>query len=99
MFVIEGEGFVIIINRRQIWVNKNVGQSAPFTTLLRLYFAIAFSLPSTFPLILISPIFWITNAWLGFNVIKPGIFNTTTRSPNILACNRASVTTNAFVEI
>jgi hypothetical protein len=61
--------------------------------------AIRFAGPTTVPHILIFPIFRITNAWFGFYVVKPGVFNAWAAGPYIFASHRAGVTSDAFVQI
>ena len=99
MLVIEGEGFVVIIDLRQIGVGEDVRENAPLAADLGFDFAIGFAFPATLPLLLVFPIFRVTNARLCFDVVEPGVFHALSVGPNVLARHRAGVTADALVEV
>src|SRR5690606_39872482 len=67
--------------------------------LTRLQLAGRGALPATVPLILVLPFLWITDARLGLDVVEPGVLDTVTAGPHILAGDRAGVATDALVQV
>src|SRR6185437_3084469 len=99
MLVVEGEGLVIVVDLGQMRIGKNLRENREPAALLRCNLAVLLALPAAAPALLILPIFWITNARLGLDIVKPRIFHTLTRGPDVLAGPRAGMAPDAFVEV
>ena len=97
--VVEGEGFVVVVNLRQVGVAEDLHQQRPFATLLGHDGAIGLADPATLPLVLVFPLFGIANAGLGLDVVEPGVFHTGAVGPDVLAGDGTGVATNALVQV
>src|SRR5690606_16890073 len=67
--------------------------------LFRLNLAVFLAFPAAFPAVLILPVLWIAYAWLGFDVIEPGVFHAAARRPNVFAGHGACMAPDAFIEV
>src|SRR3546814_8116598 len=61
--------------------------------------AVLASDPTALPAVLVLPVFGITYAGLGLDVVEPDIFHAFTVGPNVLAGDRAGVAPNTLVEV
>ncbi|SAJ32564.1 Uncharacterised protein [Enterobacter cloacae] len=99
ILVIEGEGFIVIVNLRQDGVSENLRQHAHFAAEARGQHAVNTADPAALPLILIFPVFRIADTRFGFDVIKPRVLHPFAPGPDVLTGDRAGVAANAFIEI
>ena len=99
MLVVEGEGFVIIVDFRQVRIGEDIGKNAPFGAHARLELAVFLAQPAAIPALLVFPFLGISDARLGLDIVEPGIFDAFARGPDILAGHRTGVAPDAFVEV
>jgi hypothetical protein len=99
MLVVEGERLVVVVDLRQIRVGEDVRQHPPLAADARLDPAILATQPAAPPLVLVLPFLGIANAGLGLDVVEPGVLDTFTAGPDVLAGHRAGVTADALVEV
>ena len=99
MLVIEGERLVIVVDLGQIGVAEDLGENRQTPALLGDDLAIGLALPAAAPALLVLPILGIADAWLGLDIVEPGIFHALAGGPHILAGDRAGVAADAFVEV
>jgi hypothetical protein len=99
MFVVEGEGFVVVVDLGQIRIGEDVGEDAPLAADSGLDPAVSLAGPAALPLLLVLPFLGITDAGLGLDVVEPRVFHALPVGPDVLAGHRAGVTADAFVEV
>ena len=99
MRMIDGEGFVVVIDFRQVRIGEDVGQHAPFGAHARLQLATRAAHPAAVPLGLIFPLARVADARLGFHVVEPGVFHPFPRGPNVLAGDRTGMAADALVQV
>ena len=85
MLVIEGERLVIVVDLGQIGVAEDLGENRQTPALLGDDLAIGLALPAAAPALLVLPILGIADAWLGLDIVEPGIFHTLAGGPHVLA--------------
>src|SRR5262245_8910305 len=95
ILVLEVEGFVVVVYFGQI----GIGEDTPLPSKLGADLAVGQAPPATLPAILVFPVLWIADTGLGLDIIEPGVFNAFARRPHILACDRAGMAADTFVEI
>src|SRR6185312_17277665 len=74
-------------------------KNAPFGAHARLELAVFLAQPTAIPALLIFPLFGVSHAGLGLDIVEPGIFDAFARGPDILAGHRTGVAPDAFVEV
>ncbi len=99
VLVVEVEGLVVVIDFRQVRVGEDVRQHAELAADARDDGAVGVTLPAALPLLLVLPLFRVTDAGLGFDVVEPGVLDAFAAGPDVLAGDRAGVATDAFVEV
>jgi hypothetical protein len=99
VLVVEVERLVVVVDGRQVRVGEDVRQHAELAANARVDRAILVAHPAAVPLVLVFPLFRVTNTGLGFNVVEPGVFHAFTAGPDVFAGDRAGVATDAFVEV
>ena len=99
MFVVEGERFVVIINLRHHRVGEDFGYYAHLAAQTRAYLAIHIADPAALPLFLIFPVFRITNARFGFDVVKPCVLHAFASGPDVFTGHRTGMAADTFIEI
>jgi len=67
----------------QVRVGEDIRQHAPLATDTRFDITGGCTLPATVPLILVLPLFRVTNTRLRFNIVEPRIFHTFTGGPYV----------------
>lgn len=75
MLVIEGKGFVIVVNLRQVRVGEDFGEDRQASPLFGCDLAVLLSLPTTLPALLVLPVFGIADAGFGLDVVEPSVFH------------------------
>src|SRR6516162_3563727 len=99
VLVVERKRLVVVVDLRHVRIGKDVRQDGPASSLLGYYLAALLALPATLPALLILPVLRIADTRLGLDIVEPGVLHALARGPNILACHRAGVTPDAFVEV
>src|SRR5690242_15063612 len=99
MFIVEGEGFVIVVNLGQVRIGEYVGENSPLGTHARLQLAVLFAQPTAIPALLVLPLLGITNTRLGLDIVEPRVFDALARGPYILAGDRTGMAPDALVEV
>ena len=99
VFVVEGEGFVVVVDLRQVGVGEQVRQDAQLAALARFQLAGRGALPAALPLFLVFPFLGIADAGFRFDVVEPGVFDAVAAGPDVLAGDRASVAADALVQV
>ena len=99
VLVVVGERLVVVVDRRQVRVGKQVRQNAQLAPLARLELAARGAHPAPVPLLLVLPLLGIADTGLGLDVVEPGVFHAITAGPDVLAGHRAGVATDALVQI
>src|SRR5690606_34497303 len=99
VLVVEGEGFVVVVDFRQVGVGEDVRQYPPFAADTRVDAAVGIAHPAAAPLLLVRPFLWVADARLGLHVVVPGVFDPFTAGPDVLAGDRAGVAADALVQI
>ena len=76
VLIIKIEGLVVVLDLRHIPGLLNIfANTFNLAADARFYITILLTLPTAVPFILIFPLIGKTDAWLGFNVIEPGILH------------------------
>ncbi|MOA22270.1 hypothetical protein D3C78_1428170 [compost metagenome] len=99
VLVVKVERFVVVIQAWQVRVGKDVRQHPELAADARVDAAVAVADPAALPLVLVFPLFRVTDPRLGFDVVEPGVFHAFTAGPDVLAGDRAGVATDAFVQV
>ncbi|WP_419721859.1 hypothetical protein [Salmonella enterica] len=99
MLIIEGKGFIVIIDLRNHRVGENFANYPHFAAQTGPYLAINITNPTALPLLLVFPIFGIANTRFSFDVIEPCVFHPFTSGPDVFTGDGAGVTANTFIEI
>src|SRR6185437_8181184 len=99
VLVIEGEGFVIVVDLGQIGIGEDVRQDAPLRPDSRFDLAVLLTTPAAIPALLVFPVLRIADAGFGLDVVEPCVFHAFPVRPNVLAGDRAGVAPDALVEI
>ena len=99
ILVVEGEGFVIVVNLRHLRVGEDFRQHPQLAAETRGQLAGNTADPAALPGFLILPVFRIADAGLGFDVVKPGVLHAFAPGPDVFAGHRAGVTADAFIKI
>ena len=99
MLVIVGEGFVIVVDARQLRVGEDFCQHANAVAEARRQLTGDPADPAALPLLLVFPVFRVADTGFGFDIVKPGVFHPFASGPDVLAGDRAGMAADAFVEI
>ena len=99
VLIIKGKRLIIIVDLRYHRIGEDFGDDAHFAAQTRAYFAINVAHPAAFPHLLVFPVFWITDAWFGFDVVKPGVFHSFTSGPDVFTGDGTGVAADAFIKI
>ena len=99
MRVVEGEGFVVIVNLGQVRVRKDAHQQFPARALARLDLAVRFSNPAAIPFVLVLPLLGVADAGFGLDIVEPCVFHAGPAGPDVLAGDRTGVATDALVQV
>src|SRR4051812_15069527 len=99
MSVVESERLVVVIDLRQVGIGENLHQQLPFAALAWSDRAVTSAQPAAVPLVLVLPLLRIADAGLGLDVVEPCVLHARPARPHVLARDRASVATDALVEI
>ena len=85
MLVIEIERLVVVVDLGQIRVGEDVRQYPETATDLRADLAGAVAHPAALPLVLVLPLFRVTDTGLGLDVVEPRVFHAFTAGPYVFA--------------
>jgi len=99
MGIIEGEGFVVVVDFRQVGVHEYLGEHAELAAEARGDFPASVAHPAALPLLLVLPVLGIADAGLGLDVVEPGVFDAVAAGPDVFAGDRAGMAADAFVEV
>src|SRR5215472_8895953 len=99
MLVIVGEGFVIVVDFRQMWVGEDLREDRESPALLRRDLAVLLALPPAVPAFLVLPVLGIADARLGLDIVEPRVFHALTRGPHVLAGDRAGMAADTLIEV
>ena len=99
MLVIKGKRLIVVVNLRYHRIGEDLGDDAHFAAQTRAYFAINVAHPAAFPYLLVFPVFRITDARFGFDVVKPGVFHPFASGPDVFTGDGTGVAADAFIKI
>ena len=95
--VVKRKGLVIVVNLRQIGIRKNAHQELPLGALAWLNLSTGQAMPSPIPLVLVFPLFGITDSGLGLHVVKPRVLHPRPAGPYVFTSDRTGVAPDAFI--
>src|SRR3546814_13114033 len=95
-FVLKRVRLVKIVDLGQVRIGKDLRKNAPLCALPWNDLAVLASDPTALPAVRVLPVFGITYAGLGLDVVEPDIFHAFTVGPDVLAGNRAGVAPNTL---
>src|SRR5215469_370222 len=99
MFVIVSEGFIVVVDFRQMRVREYLREDREPSALLRRDLAVLLALPAAVPALLVLPIFGIADAGFGLDIVEPRVFHALPRGPHVLAGDRAGMAADTFIEV
>ncbi|MNY24910.1 hypothetical protein D3C86_1586530 [compost metagenome] len=99
VLIVEGEGFVVVVDLRQVGVGEDVRQHPPLAADARVDRAVGIAHPAAAPFLLVGPLLGVTDPGFGFDVVVPGVFDAFAAGPDVLAGHRTGVATDALVQV
>src|SRR5215475_1714750 len=99
VLIVEGKGFVVVVDLGQVGVGKDLGQHAPLAADFGVQLAVALSDPAAVPALLVLPVFGVADTGFCLDVVEPGVLHAFAVGPNVLAGDRTSVAPDALIEV